>query len=413
MPSMIQLRHVVKIFGDEPRGEALNMLKAGYSKDEIQEHTGHVVGVDDADFDVEAGEIFVVMGLSGSGKSTLIRCVNRLVEPTAGEVIVDGIDVTALEPRQLQEFRRNKTGMVFQHFGLFPHQSVLSNVAFGLKVKGVHIDERKRTAEETLALVGLSGYENSFPSQLSGGMQQRVGLARALASNPDILLMDEAFSALDPLIRRQMQDELLSIQAGLKERNTILFITHDLNEALRVGTRVCIMKDGAIHQIGTPEDILLRPGTDYVAEFVQDVDQGRVLLIASVSEPATAVESSASVAAALDAMARSGSKVVHVVDSGARPIGIVTQHEARTAQTQGTQDLDSLIQQTPNVTNDMILAKVYQLCEKGLPLSVVDTNGALVGSVRPLEILAELGRVESISERLELAKSQAATEGDS
>ncbi|MCQ3814869.1 MAG: glycine betaine/L-proline ABC transporter ATP-binding protein [Acidimicrobiia bacterium] len=412
MPSMIQLRHVVKIFGDEPRGEALNMLKAGYSKDEIQEHTGHVVGVDDADFDVEAGEIFVVMGLSGSGKSTLIRCVNRLVEPTAGEVIVDGIDVTALEPRQLQEFRRNKTGMVFQHFGLFPHQSVLSNVAFGLKVKGVPIDERRRTAEETLSLVGLSGYENSFPSQLSGGMQQRVGLARALASNPDILLMDEAFSALDPLIRRQMQDELLSIQAGLKERNTILFITHDLNEALRVGTRVCIMKDGAIHQIGTPEDILLRPGTDYVAEFVQDVDQGRVLLIASVSEPATAVESSASVAAALDAMARSGSKVVHVVDSGARPIGIVTQHEARAAQTQGTQDLDSLIQQTPNVTNDMILAKVYQLCEKGLPLSVVDTNGALVGSVRPLEILAELGRVESISERLELAKSQAATEGD-
>ena len=411
MSTMIQLQHVVKIFGDEPGGDALSMLQAGISKDEIQERTGHVVGVDDADFDVEAGEIFVVMGLSGSGKSTLIRCVNRLVEPTDGKVIVAGEDVTALDPRQLQEFRRNKTGMVFQHFGLFPHQSVLSNVAFGLKVKGVPLDARNQAAEEALELVGLSGYQNSFPSQLSGGMQQRVGLARALASNPDILLMDEAFSALDPLIRRQMQDELLSIQAGLAERNTILFITHDLNEALRVGSRVCIMKDGAIHQIGTPEDILMRPGTDYVAEFVQDVDQGRVLLIESVSEEPASVDSSASVTAALEAMARTSRQVAHVVDSGGRPMGIVTHSDAQSAKAQGTQDLNDLVQQTPTVTNDMMLAKVYQLCDKGLPLAVVDADGTLIGSVRPLEILAELGRVESISERLELAKSEASTAG--
>lgn len=410
MSTMIQLQHVVKIFGDEPRGDAFSMLSAGCSKDEIQERTGHVVGVDDANFDVEAGEIFVVMGLSGSGKSTLIRCVNRLVEPTAGKVIVAGEDVTALDARQLQEFRRNKTGMVFQHFALFPHQNVLSNVAFGLKVKGAPPDERKKAAEEALELVGLSGYQDSFPSQLSGGMQQRVGLARALASNPDILLMDEAFSALDPLIRRQMQDELLSIQAGLAERNTILFITHDLNEALRVGSRVCIMKDGAIHQIGTPEDILMRPGTDYVAEFVQDVDQGRVLLIDSVSEKAASVDRSASVTNVIEAMTQANQQGAHVVDSDGRPIGVVMLRDAETARNQGTQDLTDLIQQTPTVTNDMILAKVYQLCDKGLPLSVVDSNGFLVGSVRPLEILAELGRVESISERLELAKTDAAKE---
>lgn len=404
MPTKIEIRNVVKIFGDEPHGDALKLLQGGASKNRIQAETDHVVGVDHADFQVEEGEIFVVMGLSGSGKSTLIRCVNRLVEPTAGQIIVDGEDVTALSPRDLQEFRRSKTGMVFQHFALFPHQNIQANVAFGLKVKGLGQDERNQAADEALAMVGLAGYEQSFPGQLSGGMQQRVGLARALASQPDILLMDEAFSALDPLIRRQMQDELLTIQQGLAQRNTILFITHDLNEALRVGSRVCIMKDGAIHQIGTPEDILMRPETDYVAEFVQDVDQGRVLLVENVTEPAVTVTGDTAVAAAIGTMDRANRDAVHVVDSDGRPSGAFTIRAA--ARAPGSDPVSKHSKPVESVSSDMMLAKAYQRCGGGLPLAVVDDSGHLIGSVNPLEILAELGRVESISEKLEEAKAK-------
>lgn len=403
MPTKVKLENVVKIFGDEPDGQALKLLRAGASKEAIREDTGHVVGVNDASIEVEEGEIFVVMGLSGSGKSTLIRCVNRLYEPTAGRITVDGTDVTALDPKGLQAFRREITGMVFQHFALFPHQDVRSNVAFGLKVKGADRDQRHVAAEKALALVGLDGYESSFPSQLSGGMQQRVGLARALATDPDILLMDEAFSALDPLIRRQMQDELMEIQNDLHK--TILFITHDLNEALRVGSRVCIMRDGAIHQIGTPEDILMRPETDYVAEFVQDVDQGRVLEVETVREDAATVAATATAAEALSAMDALGRDVAHLVDAQHRPVGVVTRDSAQRARQSGS-DLGAAIRTTPTVAADTVLAKVYQLFGSGLPVAVVDGYGRLVGSVHPLEVLAELGRVENISEQLEQAKAQ-------
>ena len=406
MPTKVKIAGVVKIFGEEPDGEALTLLRAGCSKEEIKERTGHVVGVKDANIDVEEGEIFVVMGLSGSGKSTLIRCVNRLYEPTAGRVVVDGTDVTALAPKELQAFRRDNTGMVFQHFALFPHQDILSNVAFGLRVKGVAPETRNAAAEGALALVGLAGYENSFPRQLSGGMQQRVGLARALATDPDILLMDEAFSALDPLIRRQMQDELMQIQDKLHK--TILFITHDLNEALRVGSRVCIMKDGAIHQIGAPEDILMRPETDYVAEFVQDVDQGRVLAVETVREDAATVPASGSVADVLNAIAGGGSDAAHVVDPDGRPLGVVTRQSAEGARARGDQQLEPLVEAVPAVTIDTTLAKVYQLFGSGLPLAVVDGEGRLIGTVRPLEVLAELGRVEGVSEQLQQAKAQQA-----
>ena len=404
MSTKVKLEHVIKIFGDEPDGEALALLRAGRSKEEIRESTGHVVGVNDANIDVEEGEIFVVMGLSGSGKSTLIRCVNRLYEPTAGKVYVDGTDVTALDPKELQAFRRASTGMVFQHFALFPHQNIRSNVAFGLKVKGVDLKGRNAAAESALALVGLSGYEDSFPRQLSGGMQQRVGLARALATDPDVLLMDEAFSALDPLIRRQMQDELMEIQS--KVHKTILFITHDLNEALRVGSRVCIMKDGTIHQIGTPEDILMRPETDYVAEFVQDVDQGRVLAVDTVREDAATVTEDSTVADALQAIDSRDADSAHVVDADGRPLGVVTRDAAARALASGAADVGALIETVPAVMSDTILAKVYQLFGSGLPVAVIDGEGRLIGSVRPLEVLAELGRVESISEQLELAKAQ-------
>ena len=406
MPTKVKIADITKIFGDEPDGEALALLRAGCSKEEIKERTGHVVGVKDANIDVEEGEIFVVMGLSGSGKSTLLRCVNRLYEPTTGTVTVDGVDVTALNPKELQAFRRDSTGMVFQHFALFPHQDILSNVAFGLRVKGVDAETRDAAAGGALALVGLAGYENSYPRQLSGGMQQRVGLARALATDPDILLMDEAFSALDPLIRRQMQDELMEIQGEL--RKTILFITHDLNEALRVGSRVCIMKDGAIHQIGAPEDILMRPETDYVAEFVQDVDQGRVLVVDTVREDAATVPASGSVADVLDAIAALGSDAAHVVDPDGRPLGVVSRQSAERARARGDQRLEPLVEQVATVTVDTTLAKVYQLFGSGLPLAVVDGEGRLVGAVRPLEVLAELGRVEGVSEQLQEAKAREA-----
>ncbi|WP_419946675.1 quaternary amine ABC transporter ATP-binding protein [Candidatus Poriferisodalis sp.] len=404
MSTKVKISNLVKIFGDEPDGEALTLLQAGYSKDVIRKSTGHVVGVNDANINVSEGEIFVVMGLSGSGKSTLIRCVNRLHEPTAGSVFVDSTDVTALDPKKLQAFRRDSTGMVFQHFALFPHQDIRSNVAFGLKVKGIDVDGRNEAAERALALVGLSGYESSFPRQLSGGMQQRVGLARALATDPDILLMDEAFSALDPLIRRQMQDELMAIQDQLHK--TILFITHDLNEALRVGSRVCIMKDGAIHQIGTPEDILMRPETDYVAEFVQDVDQGRVLVVDTVREDAAVVDENASVADVLRVINDLGVDAAHVTDPNGRPLGVVTREAAEKARAGGTRELGTLVQTVSAVTNDTILAKIYQLFGSGLPVAVVDGDGRLIGCVRPLEVLAELGRVENISEELEAAKHQ-------
>ncbi len=411
----IRIEGVSKIFGDDPHGAALAMLQAGASKDEIKRVTDHVVGVDRADFVVNEGEIFVVMGLSGSGKSTLIRCVNRLVEPTSGRVTVDDIDVTALDEAGLQRFRRDHTGMVFQHFALFPHQDVRSNVAFGLKVKGMGQSERNAAAEKALALVGLEGYEKSLPSQLSGGMQQRVGLARALATEPDILLMDEAFSALDPLIRRQMQDELIDIQAAMSERNTILFITHDLNEALRVGSRVCIMKDGAIHQIGTPEDILMRPETDYVAEFVQDVDQGRVLLVESVMEQASIVAADATVADALSVMSQNGHDAAHLVDGDGRPLGVFSAADAealRTAgsSTAGSSSLATICRASETTTSEMMLAKLYQRCGDGLPIAVLDGDGRIVGAVRPLEVLAELGRVESVSERLEQDKKERAAE---
>ena len=401
MTPKVKIEQVTKIFGDEPDGKALELLRAGHSKEEIRESTGHVVGVNAVDIDVAEGEIFVVMGLSGSGKSTLIRCVNRLYEPTAGRIVVDGTDVTALDSRELQAFRRERTGMVFQHFALFPHRNVRTNVAFGLRVKGVDPETRDAAAEEALALVGLTGYEDSFPRQLSGGMQQRVGLARALAIDPAILLMDEAFSALDPLIRRQMQDELMEIQDKL--RKTILFITHDLNEALRVGSRVCVMKDGAVQQIGTPADILMRPETDYVAEFCQDVDQGRVLTVEVVREDAAIVSDTATAPDVLQAVDSVGVDAAHVVDADGRPLGVVTRESAGRAAARGAHGLGDLTQPVPAVSSDTALSKVYQLFGSGLPIAVIDEDGRLVGSVRPLRVLDELGRVESIAERRDQA----------
>ncbi|MEU7109227.1 glycine betaine/L-proline ABC transporter ATP-binding protein [Streptomyces sp. NPDC046215] len=278
--SRLQAEHLYKVFGKRPEA-AVARLESGATRDELRAD-GTTAAVIDASFEVEAGQIFVVMGLSGSGKSTLLRMLNGLSDPTAGRVLYDGRDLTALTPRELRTVRSRNISMVFQHFALFPHRSVLQNAAYGLEVQGVPREERDRRAAEALELAGLGGWENSWPDELSGGMQQRVGLARALATDADLLLMDESFSALDPLIRRDMQDQLLDLQTRLKK--TIVFITHDLNEAMRLGDRIAVMRDGRIVQNGTAEDILVRPANDYVASFIQDVDRSRVLTAGSIMD---------------------------------------------------------------------------------------------------------------------------------
>ncbi|MGO1712719.1 MAG: quaternary amine ABC transporter ATP-binding protein, partial [Senegalia sp. (in: firmicutes)] len=285
--SVVEVKDVYKIFGNKPK-KAFPLLEKGMSKEEILKTTGNTVGINDASFSVEKDEFFVIMGLSGSGKSTLIRCLNRLIEPTQGEILIDGQDIA--DKDKLREIRRKKISMVFQNFGLFPHRNILSNVEYGLEVQDVEKEKRKAKAIEAIELVGLKGYEESMPDELSGGMKQRVGLARALANDPDILLMDEAFSALDPLIKKEMQDELLALQA--KMHKTIIFITHDLDEALKLGDRIAVMKDGVIVQIGTSEDILTNPANDYVKEFVQDVDRSRVVTAEAIMRNPEALVSS-------------------------------------------------------------------------------------------------------------------------
>jgi glycine betaine/proline transport system ATP-binding protein len=278
--SRLEADHLYKVFGRRPQ-DSVERLRQGAGRKELRAD-GATAAVIDVSFRVEPGEIFVVMGLSGSGKSTLLRMLNGLLEPTAGRVGFDGRDLTSLPLRGLRELRSQRISMVFQHFALFPHRSVRDNAAYGLSVQGVPRAERDRRADEALALCGLAGWEESWPDELSGGMQQRVGLARALATNADLLLMDESFSALDPLIRRDMQDQLLQLQQSL--RKTIVFITHDLNEAMRLGDRIAVMRDGRIVQIGTAEDILVRPADDYVASFTKDVDRARVLTAAAVMD---------------------------------------------------------------------------------------------------------------------------------
>ena len=272
--AQIEVKNVYKIFGNNPQ-KILPMVQEGATKEEILEKTGHTVGLDNVSISVEEGETFVCMGLSGSGKSTLIRHINRLIDPTSGEVSVDGTNVMSLDKKDLIEFRRHKMSMVFQRFGLFPHKTVIQNVGYGLEIRGKDESEINKTSMEKIEAVGLSGFENQYPNQLSGGMQQRVGLARALATNTNIMLMDEAFSALDPLIRSDMQKQLLALQSELKK--TILFITHDLDESLRLGDHIGILNAGKLVQVGTPSDIIMKPADDYVAAFVKDVNRAKVI----------------------------------------------------------------------------------------------------------------------------------------
>ena len=395
---IVRFDSVYKIFGPRPRGRAYELAQLGIGKNEVQRLSGHVVGLDNVNFSVNRGELFVVMGLSGSGKSTAIRMINKLHEVTVGEVWVDGVNVQELSGSDLQEFRREKMGMVFQHFALFPHRSVIDNVGYGLKVRKVPKDQRDEASLKALALTGLEAYAHNAPSELSGGMQQRVGLARALAADPDVLLMDEAFSALDPLIRRQMQDEMLAIQKELHK--TIIFITHDLNEALRIGDRVCIMKDGAVVQIGTPEEILTKPATGYVAEFVQDVDQGRVIQVREVMTDPAPITTDMSLTDAIASLGDRGG--AFVIDDQGRPTALLTLSDALRAASVGSTDLSAAIREDyDSTTPDTTLNVVYAKAGRGLPIAVTDTNGVLIGNLDPQLIMEEMGRVEQLIDGFE------------
>ncbi|TMX40662.1 quaternary amine ABC transporter ATP-binding protein, partial [Vibrio rotiferianus] len=317
---LIEISGLYKIFGPKPK-TVIERVKQGQSKDQILADTGHTVGLKDINLQINKGEIFVIMGLSGSGKSTMIRHFNRLIDPTMGQILVEGVDVMQLSSKELEEFRRHKMSMVFQRFGLLPHRTVVDNVAYGLEIQGIKKEARLAKANEWLETVGLKGYENQYPAQLSGGQQQRVGLARALATDAEILLMDEAFSALDPLIRSEMQDQLIELQEKLHK--TIIFITHDLDEALRLGDRIAILKDGELVQQGSPDEILLHPADDYVEAFVKDVNRARALTVETVMQPPAYRITATTIEEALIEMKRvKQDYAYHVTDEGYQ--GVVT-----------------------------------------------------------------------------------------
>jgi glycine betaine/proline transport system ATP-binding protein len=375
----IQVKNITKVFGKHPK-KALQLLNEGKSKKEILEKTGSTVGVNKASFEVYSGEIFVIMGLSGSGKSTLVRLINRLIEPTSGEVLIDGEDITKMKKEQLREVRRKKLSMVFQRFALFPHRTVLENTEYGLDVQGVEKSIRTQKATESLSLVGLGGYEEQYPSQLSGGMQQRVGLARALANDPDVLLMDEAFSALDPLIRKDMQDELLDLQASMEK--TIIFITHDLDEALRIGDRIALMKDGNIVQIGSPEEILTNPANDYVERFVEDVDLSKVLTAEHIMKRAETVQVEKGPRVALQLMKERGISSIYIVDKKQKLLGAVTAQVAKDAIDQKKSLNDVMIRELEVIDKETLLTDLFEkAATASIPLAVVDNQERLRGII--------------------------------
>lgn len=378
----IEVEGVYKIFGPHPK-KAMQLLSEGKSKDEIMASMRHGVGVDNASFKVEEGEIVVVMGLSGSGKSTLVRCLNRLIMPTAGKILIDGSDVLTMGEDELRQLRQRKMGMVFQNFALFPHRTVRENAALGLEIQGMEREERLKLADEALAMVGLDGWGESYPRQLSGGMQQRVGLARALALSPDILLMDEAFSALDPLIRRDMQDELINLQE--KMHKTIVFISHDLDEALKLGDRIILMKDGAIVQIGTPEQILTSPATEYVARFVEDVDITKVLTAETVMKRSEAVAylRTDGPRACLRKMRKHNIAHLFVVDHNHQLVGIVSADEAAALAAKGEDKIsEAVCTDIKTVYPDTPAQDLFGImADLPYPLAVVDENNRFKGVI--------------------------------
>ncbi|PPG15062.1 glycine betaine ABC transporter ATP-binding protein [Rathayibacter sp. AY1E8] len=387
----LEARHLFKVFGRKP-DEVVRRLGEGTDRGELAGlGTAAVI---DASFTVRRGEIFVVMGLSGSGKSTLIRMLNGLQEPSAGEVLIEGSTITGVSEAELRRVRRSSVSMVFQHFALLPHRTVLDNVAYPLEIQGVPAAERRERALLAVERAGLAGWHEKMPDELSGGMRQRVGLARALAADTDIVLMDEAFSALDPLIRREMQEQLIELQHELGK--TIVFITHDLNEAMFLGDRIAVMRDGRIVQIGTPEEILTDPANDYVAQFVQDVDRARVLTASAVMEPARSVVTlAAGPRAALRSMRDLQTSAAFVVGGGRRLLGTVRDRDVIEQVRRSTGDLSAVLtSDVVTVGPDTALSEVIEpAVESALPVAVVDADGRLLGAIPRVTLLAALGNV--------------------
>ncbi|WP_440955372.1 quaternary amine ABC transporter ATP-binding protein [Methanosarcina sp. Mfa9] len=393
----LEIRNISKIFGKSPQ-KVISLLNKGYSKHEIFEKTKQTIGLNNVSFEVYEGETFVIMGLSGSGKSTLLRCINRLIDPTAGSIFIDGQDIASMDAEALRKIRRSKLGMVFQNFALLPHRTVLDNVAYGLEIQGVPKEERYEKAEVSIETVGLKGYEQSKITQLSGGMKQRVGLARALANDPDILLMDEAFSALDPLIRSEMQDELLSLEDAMQK--TIIFVSHDLDEALKLGDRIALMKDGEVVQIGTPEEILTNPADSYVSKFVAGVDRSKVLTAEAVMwrpEPLVAVSSGPRVAVQL--MKEHGISSIFVVEGKNRILKGILMIDDAVQALKSKKSFELMIREVPSVPPEMPLNEIIPLiADSEYPLPVVNENGKLKGIIVRGTVLGALAMSEDTSD---------------
>ena len=386
----IEIKNLYKIFGPHPQ-DVMSMINKGISKGEILKKTKHTIGLQNVSLSIERGETFVIMGLSGSGKSTLVRCLNRLIEPTSGEILVDGKDILKLSNEELTNHRRRTMTMVFQRFGLLPHRTVLENIAFGLEISGINKEEREESAMKWLNSVGLKGYATSFPKNLSGGMQQRVGLARALCNDPDVLLMDEPFSALDPLIRREMQNELIDLEGKIQK--TIIFITHDLDEALRLGDRIAILKDGLVVQVGTPEEILSNPADDYVEDFTRDVNRVRVLTAANAMiKPYAVVSGRSGPRVALDIMQKEGHSSVFVVNYEGKLIGLVTADQVLDAIKQKKTTLaDVGINEVPTTAPDITLDELLPITASiKWPVAVIDEENLLLGILPRVAILSAL-----------------------
>ena len=412
----IQVSSVWKVFGKNPE-RVLAPQYVNQDKAFFQGEFGNVVGLQDVSFNVARGETFVIMGLSGSGKSTMVRCLIRLIEPTAGAIIIAGEDITKMTDKELIEFRRNKIAMVFQHYGLMPHRNVMENAGWGLEVQGVKKSERDARIREVLALVGLSGWEDAYPRQLSGGMQQRVGLARALAVDTDILLMDEPFSGLDPLIRRQMQDELLRLQTELHK--TIVFITHDLNEALKLGDRIAIMHDGKVAQIGSPEDIVLRPEDEYVGDFTQDVRLETILTAAKVMvNPKATVMGHQGPRAALHTIGNSDGDAAWVVDMREHYIGLLSISNAERALRAGVKRLDEAWDYVdrgyaPVAATTSFDELIPLAMTSDFPIPVTDDQNLLIGEVHRsalAEAIAETSNADPDYEANAVANAALAAE---
>ncbi|NLJ99105.1 MAG: glycine betaine/L-proline ABC transporter ATP-binding protein [Tissierellia bacterium] len=387
--NLLSVRNVSKLYGSE-KNKAIKLKQSGADKDTIYEKTGVTIALWDATLDIKEGEVFVIIGLSGSGKSTLVRCFNMLNKPTSGQIYFQGKDISKFNKEQLNDYRRNKISMVFQQFGLMSHRDVIGNVEYGLEVKGMPKEERRTKAKEMISMVGLDGHENEPISSLSGGMKQRVGIARALANDPEILLMDEPFSALDPLVRKDMQFELLTIQRKLNK--TIIFITHDIDEAFKLGDRVAIMKDGEIIQVATPEEMSEHPATDYVKQFIDSADKTQVISVRNVMiRPNSIVRLRDNLNYAINTMKSNGVSSAYVVGEKMKLQGVITIDDAIQARKEGLTISDILIRDINKTSPDTLLTDIISMAtETPFPIAVVDEDNGLKGIVSKVHVLSSM-----------------------